>query len=168
MDIRVLNQLSGANSLASAVSVPVDTRAVLSEIANNTAMTAVERSGLISAVATVDSNFSGVERADALAQVQRLGIYLRNSGSDGFPKWPMMTALRAYGMNLTGGEGGAAQTSVVANLRGQLEQIAQGRGVSLEKAIAAATVPMVRQAPPVEVELDMPAPERGLKVETIA
>lgn len=168
MDIRVLNQLAGAaSSPASAVSVPADSRVVLSEIASSDALTDVERSGLISAVAAVDSGLSGVERSDVLAQIQRLGIYLRNSGSDGYPRWPMMTALRAYGMNLTGDGGGQAQTAVVANLRGQLEQIAQGRGVSLEKAIAAATALPVAPQPVHDVHVDAPKPHRGVKVETV-
>ncbi|RYG62050.1 MAG: hypothetical protein EON60_01310 [Alphaproteobacteria bacterium] len=169
MDIRALNQLSvGLETPAAAVAVPADSRALLSEIAASAAMSEVEKGGLIAAVATVDSGLSGQSRESALATVQRLGIYLKNSASEGFPKWPMMTALRAYGMNLSEGAG-ATETSVRANLRGQLEQIAQGRGVSLERAIAAASVPMKAMEVTVEAANDgvgvAPAPS---KVETLA
>lgn len=165
MDIRALNQLNvGLESPAAAVAVPADSRVVLSEIAASAALSDLEKGGLVAAVATVDSGLSGDAREGALATVRRLGIYLRNSASEGFPKWPMMTALRAYGMNLSEG-GGATESAVRANLRGQLEQIAQGRGVSLEKAMAAVTVAPVTVPAPVEVD-DVPA-TTGVLVEKV-
>jgi hypothetical protein len=172
MDIRVLSQLAGANSSAAAVAVPADSRAVINEIAGSTTLTDSARSGLIAAVAAVDSGLSGATRSSALAQVQGLGIYLRNSGTDGYPRWPMMTALRAYGMNLTN-NGGGGQEAVISNLKSHLEQIAQGHGVSLQKAIAAtSSLPAAAvYTPPVKVEVHVDAPvaaDTVVRVETIA
>ncbi len=165
MDIRALTQLSvGLETPAAAVAVPADSRALLSEIAASAALSDMEKGGLVAAVATVDSGLSGPSRESALATVQRLGIYLRNSGSEGFPKWPMMTALRAYGMNLSEG-GGATETAVRANLRGQLEQIAQGRGVSLEKAMAAVTVAPVAAPAPAPADVEVAPATTGVLVE---
>lgn len=161
MDISALSQLSGGlNTSAAAVSVPVDTRALISDVGGSTMLTDMQKSGLIAAAATADSGLSGEARTTALQQIQQLGIYLRNSGVDGYPRWPMMTALRAYGLNLSTGTS-TGQASVVSNLKGQLEQIAQGKGVTLEKALAAVTnlpaqgisspkvysAPVVQQAP---------------------
>ena len=174
MDIRVLSQLAGASSSAAAVMVPADSRAVISEIASSTTLSDGARSSLIAAVAQIDSGLSGAVRTDALQQTQRLGIYLRNSGTEGFPRWPMMTALRAYGMNLSSSGGNSSQTAVISNLKSHLEQIAQGHGVSLQKAIAATSSLPVTQAQPapvvrMEIEVDAPAPvETGSRVETVA
>lgn len=155
MDIRALSQLSGGmGASATAVAVPADSRVLLSEIAASAALSDVEKGGLVAAIAVADSGLAGASRASALETIQRLGIYLRNSGNEGFPKWPMMTALRAYGMNLSEG-GGVTENAVRANLQGQLQEIAQGRGVSLERAIAAVTVPVAR---PVVYAAPQPVP----------
>ena len=177
MDIRVLSRLAGATSSAAAVAVPADSRAIISEIASSTTLGDSARSGLIAAVAQVDSGLTGVTRSDALQITQRLGIYLRNSGTEGYPRWPMMTALRAYGMNLTNNADSMSdvgQAAIISNLKSHLEQIAQGHGVSLQKAIAATSALPLAQAnykppvKPVEVHADAPLPvDTGTRVEKI-
>lgn len=175
MDIRVMSQLTGAASGSAAAVVPADTRALISDIANSEALTESARSGLIAAAAQIDSGLTGAVRTEALAQVQGLGIYLRNSGTEGYPRWPMMTALRTYGMNLTN-NGGGGQAAVISNLKSQLEHIAQGHGVSLQKAISAASnlpaaavyTPPVRVPVKVEAPVAVEAAPTGQRVETIA
>lgn len=164
MDIRALSQLSGGGS-ASVAAVPVDTRALISEIANSTSLSDGERSGLISAVATVDQNLIGATRATVLEQVQNLGLYLRNtSANESFPRWSMMTALRAYGMNLQ--EGGPSVTA--STVRVQLEQVAQtSRGVSLDTAVAVAAHQIQRPVVAYEAP-DAPVADSSTRVEKIA
>lgn len=152
MDIRAISLLNGASSSAAALTLPVDARAVIGEIAGNEALSDGEKGGLIAAVATVDQGLSGNARSVGLAQIQGLGVYLRNTGNDGFPRWSMMTALRAYGLNLatTSAVPVQPQPVVQAAVQSQLNDIAQSsRGVSLNTALAVAQAtpaPVVKAA----------------------
>ncbi len=167
MDVRALNALTGGYNATVAAAVPVDTRALISEIATTTSLSDGERSGLISAIAKVDQNLIGASRATVLEQVQNLGIYLRNTSvNESFPRWSMMTALRAYGMNLQ--EKSPEPAVTASKILSQLDQIAQAsRGVSLETAVAVAARPA--PLPVVAVDNAETAPvDDGPRIEKIA
>ncbi|PZP39172.1 MAG: hypothetical protein DI585_04960 [Pseudomonas fluorescens] len=170
MDIRALSQFAGGNTSAVALSVPVDTRAFISEVASSGSLTDAERSGLISAVALADSTLTGGARAQVVQQIQSLGLYLRNTGNSGFPRWTMMTALRSYGMNLSAEQ---AESGAMAAIQQKMQQAVQGRGVSVEAAIAAArSAPVMTEAPrqaPVTQQVKPSTPvDTGTRVEKIA
>lgn len=165
MDIRALSQISGGATSASAVNVPADSRALVSEIAASAGLSDGQRGGLIAAVAAADSGLSMAERAAALERIQRLGIYLRNTGNEGFPRWTMMTALRSYGMNLTSE---AAAPSAVTQA---LQQAVADTGVSVQTAVAVAATMAPAPAPrPVvkAAEVVAPAADGVARVEKIA
>ncbi len=151
MDIRVLSQISGGAASASAVSVPADSRATIRDIAASTRLSDGQKTNLIAAVAAADSGIS--DRGVALERAQMLGLYLRNSGNDGFPRWTMMTALRAYGMNLT------EEAAAPAAVNQALQAAAATADVSVETAVAVArTMAPVPVAPKPVVKADAPAP----------
>lgn len=166
MDIRALSQISGGTTSALAVNVPADSRAVISEIAANTALSDGQRTHLITAVAAADSGLQVGERSAALERIQMLGLYLRNTGDSSFPRWSMMTALRAYGMNLT--DEAAAPSAVNQALQAAVAP----RNVSVETAVVVArTMPPPTPAPRPVVKADAPAPapDAGVaRVEKIA
>lgn len=130
MDIKALSQIAGAGSSASAVAVPADSRAMIREIAASTRLSETQKTSLVAAVAAADSGLA--DRSAALARAQMLGLYLRNTGNDGFPRWSMMTALRAYGMNLT--ESAAAPAAMQQALQSAVAETQ----VSVETAVAVA------------------------------
>jgi hypothetical protein len=152
MDIRVLGQISGGAASASAVNVPADSRATLRDVAASTQLSDSQKTNLIAAVAAADSGVP--DRGATLERAQMLGLYLRNSGNDGFPRWTMMTALRAYGMNLTD------EAAAPAAANQALQAAAAPANVSVDTAVAVArtmTVPAAPVAKPV-VKADAPAP----------
>ncbi|TKW61281.1 MAG: hypothetical protein DI628_01230 [Blastochloris viridis] len=166
MDIRVISQITGGATSASAVSVPADSRALLSEIAANTALSDSQRTNMVAAVAAADSGLQ-VDRGAALERIQMLGLYLRNTGDSSFPRWTMMTALRAYGMNLT--EEAAAPSAVNQALQAAVAP----RNVSVETAVVVARTMPPLQAPVakpiVKADAPAPAPDAGVgRVERIA
>jgi len=167
MDIRVLSQISGGVASASAVSVPADSRALITEIAASSALSDSQRTSLVAAVAAADSGLQVVERSAALERIQMLGLYLRNTGDSSFPRWSMMTALRAYGMNLT------EEAAAPAAVNQALQAAVAPRNVSVETAVAVArTMPPVAAPvakPVVKADAPAPAPDAGVsQIEKIA
>ncbi len=161
MEIRALNQLSGGYAQASGVAVPGDSRALIMEIAVSTRLNERERSSLIAAVAAADNGLTGMNRAEALQQVQNLGLYLRNTGNEGFPRWTMMTALRSYGMNI---QQDLATPDAFTNI---LQNIAQMRQVSVEYALKVAATAQPQPQAPVAAQAPV-AESAAPRVETIA
>ena len=156
MDIRAISQLNGSYAGAAGVAVPGDSRALITEIAMSTRLSERERSGLIAAVAAADSGLAGLNRTEALQQVQNLGLYLRNTGNEGFPRWTMMTALRSYGMNI---QQDLAAPEGFTNL---LQNLAQTRQVSVDYALRVVAERQTQAAPVAEVAVQAaPVAEAG-------
>lgn len=148
-----------------------DARAVVAQVADNTGLSEGERVALVAATVDIDQFISAQPaRSDALAQVVGLGTYLRSTSTKSIPRWNVMTALRAYGLNLT--EDYAApkakpvQAEAVQQVRAKLEHVARAsRDVSLDTAVAAAkAAPVVAKAAPVKVES---APKVAPKVDAV-
>ena len=150
---------AGAASPAAALdSVSADVAAVVNEIAANTGLSDAERASLIQTTAAIDQFVTAQpDRAGVLAQVSGLGVYLRETSSSSWPRWSVLTGLRAYGLNLTEAQRvdpAPTQAQAVAAVRQQLETVARNsRGVSLDTAMAVAKVvaPAVHVAAPVKV-----------------
>lgn len=160
MDIRAPVPALQGSSSGSAVEVPAvapAVRNVLAEIASNPVLTDVERTALVAATATA-GQISNVSMAElALETVSSTGIYLRNTGGSTSPRWQVLTALRAYGLNLSEQAHAKPRPSdaqLAAQVNAQLNAVVRAsRGDSLEqvqavaKAVQAAPPPVV-SAPP--------------------
>jgi hypothetical protein len=99
---------------------------------------------LSAAVALADAGIQDQAlRTSVLNEVSGLGVFFRNTDPDGFPRWPVMTALRAYGLNLSvpAGQGDAAVAQKVRQVLNDVAQ--QDRGVSAQQAVAAVPQPVV-------------------------
>lgn len=163
MEIRTFTQNLGA-SMAQGSGVPAvspNVRQVLSDIASNTALSDGDRTAMVAAVAEAQGIKDSVVQAQILAQVQGLGVYVRHTNDEGFPRWNVMTTLRVYGLNLKQGQGGASDAVVAARVQQKLESVAQGRGVSVQQAVAVANA--AQQAAEVQQ-----APAEGHRVEAVA
>jgi len=89
------------SSAVSSVSIASDLQQTLTTIAQTPNVSDAQRRTLIQAVATVAQSVqSSALRAQTLNQVTNMGIYLATTQTEGFPRWNVMTALRAYGLNL--------------------------------------------------------------------
>lgn len=161
---------SGRNSPAAALPQPsAEALQALAALVNSGGLSEAEVGTLSAVVARVDAGVqSAATRQNLLQQVSGLGLFFRNTDTNGFPRWPLMTALRAYGLNLAG-QVEQAEVAVAAEVQQQLNTLAQqSRGTSLGQALAAATAAVVvgpvvqqREAPqpqPVKV-VKAPAPE---------
>ncbi len=160
MDIRAPVSVLQGNGSATAVEVPAvaaSVRNVLAEIASNPVLTDVERTALVAATATA-SRISDVSIAElALETVSTTGIYLRSTGGATSPRWQVLTALRAYGLNLSEqrhAEPRPNDAQLAAQVNAQLNTVVRAsRGDSLDqvqamaKAVQAAPQPVVTQAP---------------------
>lgn len=157
MDVQALANVVGTTSGSSvvAVQVPSDVRAALGSIATQDGLTGSDRSALVQAVASA-SQLSGTARTQALSQVEGLGVYLRHTGDEGLPRWTMMSALRAYGLNLQQNSypAGISESAVAKNVQAQLESIAASRGASLPQALnVAQAVTAVQAVAPVVADV---------------
>jgi hypothetical protein len=165
MDIRSSLPVStGASAPAAALpQVSAQVRSVLATIASATTTSDSQKQALVAATATA-SQIADVNVAEiALETVSTTGIYLRNTGSEGWPRWQVLTALRAYGLNLT--EKPAAPVPNDAALAAQVQQqvanvLREARNVSVAQATQAvqsapAPAAQVVQAAPVQAT---PAP----------
>lgn len=159
MDIAALSQVVGTAS--GSAGVAVDSSALLSEIAANTALTDGERSAMVQSVALADGLADSGLREVVLSQVQGLGIFLKNAGDRGLPRWSVMTALRAYGLNIVE-KPSVRDSAAVTQARMNLSKVAQNHGVSLSHAVAAA-----KPAPTAPVA-PAPVAQHAVKIEKIA
>jgi hypothetical protein len=135
MDISAISQVTGA--MSGSAGVAADSSQILSEIAANSALTDGERSAMVQSVALADTLNDSAAREVVLSQVQGLGIFLKNAGDKGLPRWSVMTALRAYGLNIEE-KPSVRGSAVVAQARANLSKVAENHGVSLHHAVAAA------------------------------
>lgn len=121
-----------------------DARAVVAQVAENTGLSEGERVALVAATVEIDQFITAQPaRSDALSQVVGLGTYLRSTSTKSIPRWNVMTALRAYGLNLTEDyatpKPKVSQEVAVQQVQSRLESVARAsRNVSLETAVAAA------------------------------
>jgi hypothetical protein len=101
-------------------------------------------SALSAAVAQVDAGIENPTlKQQVLNEVSGMGLYFKNTDPEGFPRWPVMTALRAYGLNLSVPQGQGEQ-EVARRVRQVLSDVAQQtRGVNARQAVAAAPQPVV-------------------------
>lgn len=134
MDIKALSQVSGA--VGGPAGVAADSSALLSQIAANSALTDGERSALVESVALADGLADQGLREVVLSQVQGLGIFLKNAGDRGLPRWSVMTALRAYGLNLEE-KPRVSDAGLVAQARANLSRVAESHGHRLNHALHA-------------------------------
>lgn len=149
MNVGLPTAVNGALSgSAGAGGITADVRGILTQIAQAPGLAEGERTALVQATATASSIANADLRAVALRQVSTMGLYLSKTGDSGLPRWSVMTALRAYGLNLqqtprpqTAEQNGATAQKVAQ----QLETVAQTRGVSLNRVLQAQPV----QAAPV-------------------
>lgn len=149
MDISAISQVTGAMSGSAGVSV--DSGQILSEIAANSALTDGERTAMVQTVALADTLNDSAAREVVLSQVQGLGIFLKNAGDKGLPRWSVMTALRAYGLNIED-KPSVRGSAVVAQARAHLSKVASNHGVSVEHAVAAAKVAVTAPVTPAPVQ----------------
>lgn len=148
MDVQALASIVGTGRGSSvSTQVPADVRAALSTIATQDGLTDSDRGALVQAVAAA-SRLSGAARADAFSQVEGLGVYLRHTGDEGLPRWTMMSALRAYGLNLKQNNypAGISESAVAKNVQAVLERIAASRDTSLTQALSVAQTVTAAQA----------------------
>jgi hypothetical protein len=136
-----------------------------------------ERTALVQAVALADQGTSGELRSQILSQVQGMGIYLRHTGDEGLPRWSMMSALRAYGLNLEPGvyskaasQSGVAGVATTTAVQAKLASVVASRNVSVDHALAVAKqVAYVAPEAPARVapKAAAPAPEVALRIEKV-
>jgi hypothetical protein len=138
MNVSMPNAVTGA--LNGSTGVGSDVRGVLTQIAQAPGMNEGERTALVQATATASSIANAELRTVALRQISSMGLYLSRTGDNGLPRWSVMTALRAYGLNLqqtprapTPEQSGAAAQKVAQ----QLESVAQSRGTTLNRVLQA-------------------------------
>jgi hypothetical protein len=158
MDIRSLPAvLQGASSPATPVpNVSSAVRNVLTNIATLPNLSDAQRSSLVAATATasqiVDITISEVQ----LETISSTGIYLSNTSGTSWPRWQVLTALRAYGLNLTEKPVAPAPQAVqapyaqvVAQVQAQLNTLVQeARTAAPQQAQAVsqkAAAPVVQQ-----------------------
>ena len=137
--------VTAAAALPEAVAPQADARAVITDIAQNEALAPVERAALVDAAMAIDQFIaSQPDRAGNLDQVVGLGVYLSKTSATTWPRWNVMTALRAYGLNLKEQPSQPAPTEAQAaqQVQARLEGVARGsRQVSLDTALAVARAP---------------------------
>lgn len=133
------NTAAGATGQAAALpQVANDVRAVLTQIAEAPGLVEAERTALVQATATASGIANADLRAVALRQVSTMGLYLSRTGDSGLPRWTVMTALRAYGLNLQSApkavtpEQDAQAAQAVAR---QVAAAGANRGVSVQQAL---------------------------------
>lgn len=133
--------------------VQPDTRAVISQIAASEGITADQRTALVAVAMDIDAYIQAQPmRSGALDKVSGLGVYLNTTSTHTVPRWNLLTALRAYGLNLTE-KPSVSHEQTAVNAQQQLEAVArQARGVSLDTALAtvAAQSRAVQAAPVVQ------------------
>jgi hypothetical protein len=132
---------TAAGATGSAVALPLvanDVRSVLTQIAEAPGLVEAERTALVQATATASSIANVDLRAVALRQVSTMGLYLSRTGDSGLPRWTVMTALRAYGLNLQSApkavtpEQDAQAAQAVAR---QVAAAGANRGVTVQQAL---------------------------------
>lgn len=141
MDIRAYSQVSGPTAgggVAALPDLPADSRAVVTSIAQMTEISPAVRTELVQAVAAIDAGgLVGELRKQSLNQINNLGVYLKQTSSEGWPRWNVLTALRTYGLNIENTAPAAPKQTeqVLARaVQQHLEGVARReRGVSLEQ-----------------------------------
>lgn len=140
------NTVAGATGLSAGVAaVPADVRAVLTQIAEAPGLQQAERASLVQVTATASSIANSELRSVALRQVSTMGLYLSRTGDSGLPRWTVMTALRAYGLNLQSAprpQTPEQNAQVAQTVARQVAAVGAERGVSVQQAMQAAPAAM--------------------------
>jgi hypothetical protein len=141
VEVQALSALAASPVGAVSASLPApsaDAQQALVQIAQTPDLTDSERTQLATAVAQIDAGVqSPALRQSLFTQVSGLGVYLRSSGSEGWPRWTVMTALRAYGLNINRTDTSQTEQAVAAQVEQNLNALAQqSRQVSLGQALA--------------------------------
>jgi hypothetical protein len=126
---------------------------VLAQIAEAPGLAQAERTALVQATATASSIVNPELRAAALRQVSGMGLYLSKTGDSGLPRWTVLTALRAYGLNIQNAPKVATpeqNAQVAQQVAQQVAAVGANRGVSVAQALqntasAQAAVPVQSQ-----------------------
>lgn len=133
------NTAAGASGPAGALAqVPNDVRGVLIQNAKAPGLAQAERTALVQATATASSIANADLRAVALRQVSTMGLYLSRTGDSGLPRWTVMTALRAYGLNLQSAPKASTpeeDAQVAQAVARQVAAAGASRGVSVQQAL---------------------------------
>jgi hypothetical protein len=143
MSIGTIPTVAGGQS-APATALPTvssEIRAVLTQIATAPGLQESERAALVQVTATASSIADAQLRAVALRQVSSMGMYFSRTGDSGLPRWTVMTALRAYGLNIqqNATQATSHQSAEIANsVARQVSTLAASRGVSLSQALQSA------------------------------
>jgi hypothetical protein len=171
MNIQALSPLvqkaAGPVSGASAVTIAADLQQTLTTIAQTPNLSGAQRSSLTQAVATVAQSVQTTAvRVQTLNQITNMGIYLATTQPEGFPRWNVMTALRAYGLNLQQTPKLLEQAAVQAvqqQLNALAEQVrpnvAENPAVITTLSAAASVAPAVAKAVTVPVATPTESPE---------
>ncbi len=112
-------------------------RQFIENVSASTSLAAVEKQGLIEATSIADQSLSGAAQAQAFSDISSLGVYFEQATTDEFPRWHVLTGLRAYGLN----RGPEAQTTAlpevqaVQQVRQRLEQVAANRGQDFSEIV---------------------------------
>ncbi|MCA3243791.1 MAG: hypothetical protein INF43_00610 [Alphaproteobacteria bacterium] len=133
------NTVAGATGSGGPLAqVPNDVRTVLTQIAEAPGLVESERTALVQATATASSIANADLRAVALRQVSSMGLYLSRTGDSGLPRWTVMTALRAYGLNLQAAPKAATPEQDAQAAQAVARQVAAAgasRGVTVQQAL---------------------------------
>lgn len=138
----------------------VQARQLVENISNSTSLAAVERQGLIEATSIADQFLSGAAQSQAFSEISSLGVYFEQSTTDEFPRWHVLTGLRAYGLNRSQEEQTLAPPQAQQQIRQRLEQVAANRGTDLADIVA------VQTTRPNSAPVQNTAPTSGLTTAT--
>ncbi len=126
----------GANTPASALAgVPADIRNVLTTIATSPGITEADRTSLVKATAVASGISDASLRSVALKQISGMGLYLSSVGDNSLPRWSVMTALRAYGLNIRDKTPTESDTTRTAQAMQQVAALAKANNISVTQAI---------------------------------
>lgn len=152
----IVQRSLSSGSAASSVSIASDLQQTLTTIAQTPNLSDAQRSSLTQALATVAQSVqSSALRSQTLSKVTNMGIYLATTQPEGFPRWNVMTALRAYGLNLQ-------QTPKL------LEQAAVQAVQQQLNALAEQVRPVVAESPAVIATLSTNLPSAPVAQKAIA
>jgi hypothetical protein len=143
MSVMNVNLSAGASGPSAALpQVAPEIRSLLTQIAEAPGLAEAERTALVQATATASSIVNPDLRAAALRQVSGMGLYLSKTGDSGLPRWTVLTALRAYGLNLQAAPKAAttqnspeANAQVAQQVAKQVAAAGAARGVSVQQAL---------------------------------
>jgi hypothetical protein len=138
MNVTGPTSVAGANtsSLSALSSIPADIRTTLTTIAETAGLTESDRTTLTRATSIASGIADSSLRAVALRQISGLGLYLGSVGNTTLPRWSVMTALRAYGLNLRENAPTQNDSTRTAEVLRQVAELAKANDTTVAQAIA--------------------------------